>query len=94
MNTCRNCGGEEGLHEYETLRCPRNGQESPVGRPQLWQNTFWDDGKVEDDIETLKAEISLLRQAIDNLSKNYDVLEEKIWSSITEHEHSNHHREQ
>lgn len=74
LTICQNCGGEEGLHEYETLRCPRNGQESPIGRKQLWQDTFWllPDHKVDD----LKSTIaSMEHDAIDNTFTIRNLLE-------------------
>lgn len=75
MKVCANCGGEEGLHQYETLRCPKGGREAPVGRPDVWQNTFWDDGKTEDDIETLKANIDAVHLIVKNLMKRIEDLE-------------------
>ena len=76
LNVCANCGGEEAIHQYETLRCLKGCREAPVGRPDVWQNTFWDDGKTEDDIETLKVEIKSLKIMIDELTKNLSILEE------------------
>lgn len=35
---CVNCGATEGLHQYETNRCPMNGVEAPIGKPQLWMD--------------------------------------------------------
>jgi hypothetical protein len=74
LNVCANCGGEEAIHQYETLRCPRNGSEFSASAG-LWKSTFWDDGKTEDDIETLRAEVSLLNQAIKNLMQRVVDLE-------------------
>ena len=31
---CKNCGGWESLHHYETMQCPRNGTEN-----NDWQHT-------------------------------------------------------
>ena len=70
MKVCANCGGEEGLHQYETLRCPKGGREASVGRPDVWQNTFWDDGKTEDDIEILKEQIRILEMTVQTLKGN------------------------
>ena len=79
MKTCRNCGADEGLHHFETNQCPKNGREAPVGKPQLWSKTVWDDGKTEDDIETLQATIELLNTAIKNLMERVDDLEEDFF---------------
>lgn len=75
MNVCRNCGGEEGLHEYDTLRCPRNGQESPLGRRQLWQDTFLD----------MSDEIPLLNIKIDGLENRIATLERVLTEHLTVH---------
>ena len=60
LTVCENCGGEEGLHEYDTLRCPRNGQESIIGRKQLWQDAFWK--RPDKRIEQMRAQIDQLKK--------------------------------
>ena len=45
MNTwdkCKNCGGERGLHHYETDQCPVGGREAPIGRKQEWKSTTFE----------------------------------------------------
>ena len=38
---CFHCGANDGLHQYETMKCPRFGMESPVGKIQEWdEKTF------------------------------------------------------
>ena len=78
MKVCKNCGGEEGLHEYETLRCPRNGQECMPNRVQLWQNTFWNDGKTEDEIELLNMKVALLLTSVENLIARIENIEKAL----------------
>jgi hypothetical protein len=40
---CGYCGADNGLHQYETMRCPKHGREAPVGEKQLWdEKTFID----------------------------------------------------
>ena len=41
--TCRNCGGDRAIHHYETMQCPVGGREAPVGRPQLWQDSCYEE---------------------------------------------------
>lgn len=41
-STCKNCGAWIGLHEYETYRCPKNGQEALEGKMQEWQDTVYE----------------------------------------------------
>lgn len=39
-DVCLNCGGDKGLHHYETMQCPLNGIEAPVNaKEQIWENT-------------------------------------------------------
>ena len=40
-DNCKICGAGEGLHHFETMQCPRNGMEAPVGRKQEWQKTIY-----------------------------------------------------
>lgn len=45
MNTwdkCKNCGGEYGLHHFETNQCPVGGREAPIGRKQEWKSTTFE----------------------------------------------------
>lgn len=45
MNTwdkCKNCGGERGLHHFETDQCHVCGREAPVGRKQEWKSTTFE----------------------------------------------------
>ena len=59
MNTwdkCKNCGGERGLHHYETDQCPVGGREAPIGRKQEWKSTTFEIEPEKEDIELIKAE--------------------------------------
>lgn len=38
---CFHCGADDGLHQYETMKCPRFGREAHVGTIQEWdEKTF------------------------------------------------------
>jgi len=55
MNTwdkCKNCGGERGLHHFETDQCPFGGREAPISRKQEWKSTTF-----EIEIETEKLDL-------------------------------------
>lgn len=41
-SVCANCGGEYGLHQFETNQCPVGGIESPYPVPQKWADTTFD----------------------------------------------------
>lgn len=60
MNTwdkCKNCGGERGLHHYETDQCPVGGREAPIGRKQEWKSTTFELETHEPEVDDLvKAE--------------------------------------
>jgi hypothetical protein len=40
--TCKNCGGEYGLHHFQTNQCPVNGREAPLGRKQEYKTTVFE----------------------------------------------------
>jgi len=44
--TCKNCGGDEAIHHYQTDQCPVGGREAPLGRKQEWKSTTFE--PVED----------------------------------------------
>lgn len=52
---CYNCEGDEGIHQFETMKCPKNGREENhfnnlTGKhtPQIWmETTFEDKGELE-----------------------------------------------
>lgn len=63
---CSNCGAWMGLHHYETMQCPKNGMEAPVGRRQEYDRTVFvpDTSEEKQDliirIEALEAKIERL----------------------------------
>ena len=61
--TCKNCGGDEALHHYQTDQCPVGGREAPLGRKQEWKSTTFE--PVEDALIKMqkRAEASEARSA-------------------------------
>lgn len=48
---CYNCGAENGLHQSETNKCPKNGRELPMhlwerGERQQWEETVFEDSGI------------------------------------------------
>lgn len=39
---CRNCGGEDGLHHYQTNQCPVGGREARIGQRQEYKTTVFE----------------------------------------------------
>ena len=63
--SCNNCRADEGLHHFETNQCPKNGREEcRLDRPQLWEETTFDDSqrcdRVADLTEKLVATVEVL----------------------------------
>lgn len=59
MNTwdkCKNCGGDRGLHHYETDQCPVGGREAPIGRKQEWKSTTFEI-ETENEVAALRKEL-------------------------------------
>jgi hypothetical protein len=66
--TCKNCGGDEAIHHYETNQCPVGGCEAPIGRKQEWKSTMFEaeDNKFEklcNTVDKLVAQIEDLARA-------------------------------
>ena len=60
--TCTNCGYDEGLHQWETMRCPKGG-EAPIGKKQEWKQSTYEESTLEADeeIAQLKAKVKALQ---------------------------------
>ena len=63
-DTCKNCGGWKGLHHWETMQCPFNGEEN-----EMWMQTHYEeaDTRIDDlvsEVETLKAQVAALLAAV------------------------------
>jgi hypothetical protein len=73
---CKNCGGERGLHQYQTMQCPVGGVEAPGLRKQEWMTLTF---QMEDDSAARIAELEAALTSIDAL------LEEDMgeWYSVS-----------
>jgi len=38
---CSICRAGDGLHQFETNKCPKNGREAPIGKIQEWADTVF-----------------------------------------------------
>lgn len=74
-NTCKNCGAWKGLHHYETMQCPRDGMEAPLGREQLWETTTYRSEHTKEELELLSLieGLTLENKALRTL---YDLLQD------------------
>ena len=73
MNTsdkCKNCGGDRGIHHYQTNQCPVGGREAPIGRKEEWKSTTFE-------IEP-ESEVDELRKAVDELLARVVELEVQV----------------
>ena len=68
MAICKNCGGEEGIHHYQTMACPVGGREAPVGKPQEWMSDRYETETEED----------ALREIVNNLLARVAELEDQM----------------
>ena len=67
---CKNCGGDKGLHHWQTMQCPVGGREAPYNRKQEWMTiTYQEDdsdeiGRLLARIEKLEAQVASLIEAV------------------------------
>ena len=69
MNTwdkCKNCGGDRGLHHFETDQCPVGGREAPIGRKQEWKSTTFE-VETENEVDELRKSVKELLARIEEL---------------------------
>ena len=69
MAICKNCGGEKGIHHYQTMACPVGGREAPVGKPQEWMSSDRYETETEEDA---------LREIVNNLLTRVAELEDQM----------------
>ncbi len=81
---CFNCGTDDGLHQSETHKCPKNGMELPMhlwnrGERQQWEETVFEDSglkKIElsapDMLEALQRCVKFFDKAIANTDDKYE----------------------
>ena len=73
MNTsdkCKNCGGDRGIHHYDTDQCPVGGREMPVGKKDAWKSTTFE-------VET-ESEVDELRKTVKELLARVEELEAQV----------------
>jgi hypothetical protein len=79
MNTwdkCKNCGGDRGIHHYETDQCPVGGREASINQKQEYKSTTFE-------IET-ENEVDELRKSVNELLARVETLEHEVESLSTE----------
>lgn len=52
-DTCKHCGGDRGIHRFDTEQCPVGGREAPIGKMQEWQKRTFESQDSELDIVSL-----------------------------------------
>lgn len=90
MNTwdkCKNCGGERGIHHYETDQCPVGGCEAHIGRKQEYKTTVFeiDESEKDETIAALRARVAELKEALRIIAdrKNWRTLNgEIVWNDF------------
>jgi hypothetical protein len=50
-NYCKYCGGEYGIHQENTMRCPNRGEDQSGLRPAIFQNTTFEPQEDKKDID-------------------------------------------
>ena len=76
MNTndkCKNCGGDHGIHHYQTNQCPVGGSEAPIDRKQEYMTTTFE-SENSDELEELEE----LREMVKKLIARVEELEEIV----------------
>ena len=64
-DTCKNCGGDYGLHHYQTMQCPVGGVESPLNRKQEYMDTrYEEDTHLEERVAELERKVKALLDAV------------------------------
>jgi len=79
MNTwdkCKNCGGDRGIHHYQTDQCPVGGREASINQKQEYKSTTFE-------VET-ENEVDELRKSVKELLARVETLEHEVESLSTE----------
>ena len=61
---CKNCGGEYGIHQSITKKCPFGGREAPFDKKQVWMECKFEPGIT---YELLSLKYEQLKQQHDTL---------------------------
>ncbi len=43
VGNCANCGAPDAIHHFDTMQCPKGGEEAPIGRRQLWMSSTYEE---------------------------------------------------
>ena len=83
-NKCVHCGADEGLHQYETMKCPFGGYEAFNWKEPRWEDTVF---TLKEDHapwlkQQLKAKDELIRTAKIMLKGIYSTFEERDSESM------------
>lgn len=73
MNTntkCKNCGGDYGIHHYQTDQCPVGGRECSINQKQEYKSTTFE-------TET-ESEVDELRKSVKDLLARVKELEAQV----------------
>ena len=79
---CKNCGGDNGLHHYQTNQCPVGGREVPFGRKQEYMTTTFEPDNA-DELDELRLSVKQLLARVEELESQVERLQ-----SISELEES------
>lgn len=66
--TCKNCGGDQAIHHYETMQCPAGGHEAAIGRKQEWISTKFEveNNEVEEELRELIKRVVARLEALES----------------------------
>ena len=78
-DTCRNCGGDEGLHHYQTMQCPVGGVEANINHKQKYMTSRYEQesddlAACRDALAAQMSETESLRERIAALNAENHVL--------------------
>lgn len=71
---CKNCGGPEGIHHYQTNQCPVGGYEAPIGRKQDYKTTTYEPDTT-DELEELRSSVKKLFARVEELEAQVERLQ-------------------
>lgn len=79
---CANCGGADGIHQFETMKCPKNGIEETRPKFQKWLGTtFEDSGLREFEIKACNEYESLVKANKELLEALKKIVNDNIFNS-------------
>ena len=84
---CKNCGGTDGLHHFETNQCPIGGVEAPIGRKQKWATTTFEVennelNELREKVNKLLNRVGELESQVERLNSNSELQESvRIWGA-------------